>query len=95
MPHALHALRASTATGPPLLERKREILAGQAKERQIRKPADSVVGNLPPQTDKTRDAVAAEIGVSGRVDRPTCFTHETSDSGTTSPAPARITGSSC
>jgi ParB family chromosome partitioning protein len=50
----------------PLLERKREILAGQAKERQIRKPADSVVENLPPQTDKTRDAVAAEIGVSGK-----------------------------
>jgi ParB family chromosome partitioning protein len=50
----------------PLLERRREILAGQAKERQIRKPADSVVENLPPQTDKTRDAVAAEIGVSGK-----------------------------
>jgi ParB family chromosome partitioning protein len=50
----------------PLLERKREILAGQAKGRQIRKPADSVVENLPPQTDKTRDAVAAEIGVSGK-----------------------------
>lgn len=50
----------------PLLERKREILAGQAKERQIRKPADSVVENLPPQTDKTRDTVAAEIGVSGK-----------------------------
>jgi hypothetical protein len=45
----------------PLLERKREILAGQAKGRQIRKPADSVVENLPPQTNKTRDAVAAEI----------------------------------
>jgi ParB family chromosome partitioning protein len=50
----------------PLLERKREILAAQAKERQVRKPADSVVENLPPQTDKTRDAIAAEIGVSGK-----------------------------
>ena len=50
----------------PLLERKREILAGQAKERQVRKPADSVVENLPPQTDKTRDSIAAEIGVSGK-----------------------------
>jgi hypothetical protein len=48
----------------PLLERRREIVATQAKERQIRKPADSVVENLPQQTDKTRDAVAAEIGVS-------------------------------
>jgi hypothetical protein len=55
-------VKASTATGPPLLERKREILAGLAKGRQIRKPADSVVENLPPQTDKTRDAVAAELG---------------------------------
>jgi len=50
----------------PLLERKREILAGQAKERQIRKPADSVPENLPEQTKETRDAVAAEIGVSGK-----------------------------
>jgi hypothetical protein len=46
----------------PLLERKREILAGQAKERQIRKPADSVPENLPEQAKETRDAVAAEIG---------------------------------
>ena len=43
-------------------QRRREIVAGQAKERQVRKPADSVVENLPPQTDKTRDAIAAEIG---------------------------------
>lgn len=50
----------------PLLERKREILAGMAKDRQVRKPADSVVENLPPQTDKTRDSIAAEIGVSGK-----------------------------
>ena len=45
----------------PLLERKREILAGQAKERQIRKPADSVPENLPEQAKETRDAVAAEM----------------------------------
>jgi ParB family chromosome partitioning protein len=50
----------------PLLERKREILAGQAKARQIRKPADSVPENLPEQAKETRDAVAAEIGVSGK-----------------------------
>jgi ParB family chromosome partitioning protein len=51
----------------PLLERKREIVARQAKERQIRKPADSVVENLPQQNpDKTRDTLAAEIGVSGK-----------------------------
>jgi hypothetical protein len=40
-------------------------VATQAKERQIRKPADSVPENLPEQTKETRDAVAAEIGVSG------------------------------
>jgi hypothetical protein len=37
-----------------------EILAGQAKERQIRKVVDSVPENLPEQTKETRDAVAAE-----------------------------------
>ena len=58
------------------------ILEGMAKERQVRKPADSVVENLPEQakermeegrnqhspvvnlpqdTDKTRDSIAAEI----------------------------------
>ena len=50
----------------PLLERKREIVAAQAKERQIRKPGDSVVENFTQQNEgKTRDALAAEIGVSG------------------------------
>ena len=50
----------------PLLERKREILAGMAKERQVRKPADSVPVNLPEQAKETRDSIAAEIGVSGK-----------------------------
>ena len=50
----------------PLLERKREIITAQAKERQIRKPGDSVVENLPQQNDKTRDALAGELGVSGK-----------------------------
>ena len=50
----------------PLLERKREILAGQAKERQGERTdlrAD-IVENLPRCSDKTRDSIAAEIGVS-------------------------------
>ncbi len=59
-------MKASTATGPPLLERKREILAGQAKGRMEEgRNQHSPVENLPQAPDKTRDAVAAEIGVSG------------------------------
>ena len=46
------------------LERRREIVAGQAKGRQVRKPADSVPVNLPEQAKETRDSIAAEIGVS-------------------------------
>jgi hypothetical protein len=49
----------------PLLERKREIVAGQAKERQKGGQGGVLlVENLPQANDKTRDAVAAEIGVS-------------------------------
>jgi ParB family chromosome partitioning protein len=56
----------------PLLERKREILVGMAKERHrelsgTRSNPGEVVESLPPPAhDKTRDAVAAEIGVSGK-----------------------------
>jgi phage N-6-adenine-methyltransferase len=52
----------------PLLERKREILAGQAKERMEkgRPKAGEPPVNLPEVTKETRDAVAAEIGVSGK-----------------------------
>jgi hypothetical protein len=50
----------------PLLERKREILAGMAKGRMLAtlKHGDEspAVENLPQREDKTRDAVAAEIG---------------------------------
>ncbi len=49
----------------PLLERKRTILSERAKERQQRKPGDSVVENFTQQTNKTRDTLAAELGVSG------------------------------
>ena len=46
----------------PLLERKREILAGQAKERMEEgRNQHSPVVNLPQDTDKTRDSIAAEI----------------------------------
>ena len=49
----------------PLLERKREILAGMAKERQKGGQGGVLlVENLPQATDKTRDSIAAEIGVS-------------------------------
>ena len=36
----------------------------EAKKRQIRKPADSVVENIPPQNEgKSRDHAAAQVGV--------------------------------
>jgi hypothetical protein len=51
----------------PLLERKREILAQQAKERmESGRNQYSPSENLPEATKETRDAVAAEIGVSGK-----------------------------
>lgn len=52
----------------PLLERKREIVAKQAKERMEEgRNQYSPVENLPqPDTAKTRDTLAAEIGVSGK-----------------------------
>lgn len=37
-----------------------------AKERQKRKPGNSVVENLPPQNGKARDMVGKAIGVSGK-----------------------------
>lgn len=54
----------------PLLERKREILAGQAKERMLAnlKQGDEFPAkvNLPERAVETRDSIAAEIGVSGK-----------------------------
>ena len=51
----------------PLLERKREILAGMAKERMEEgRNQHSPEVNLPQATDKTRDSIAAEIGISGK-----------------------------
>ena len=43
------------------------VLESQAKERQARKPADSVVENLPQQNEpRTRDVVGEIAGVSGK-----------------------------
>lgn len=52
----------------PLLERKREIVARQAKERfGGRHKDEATVANLPQLNEgKTRDTLAAEIGVSGK-----------------------------
>jgi ParB family chromosome partitioning protein len=51
----------------PLLERKREILAREAKERQKGGQGGVLLkGNLPEAKEQTRDALAAEIGVSGK-----------------------------
>lgn len=48
-----------------MMARVREHYDKQAKERQKRKPADSVVENLPQQ--KARDAAGKAFGVSGKV----------------------------
>jgi ParB family chromosome partitioning protein len=55
----------------PLLERKREIVAKAADDRHrvlsgTRSGPGQAVVNLPPPADKTRDTLAAEIGVSGK-----------------------------
>ena len=54
----------------PLLERKREIVTAQARERQAHgqtAPGTTLVVNLPQALhDKTRDALAGELGVSGK-----------------------------
>ena len=46
--------------------RAREIYARQAKERQKRKPAKSVLENLPEQKSSARDVVGKAVGVSGK-----------------------------
>lgn len=45
--------------------RVRSIYEAQAKARQVRKPADSVVENLP-QQNRARDAAGKAVGVSGK-----------------------------
>ena len=52
----------------PLLERKREILAGMAKERQGERTdlKQDIPANLPECQKETRDYIAAELGVSGK-----------------------------
>lgn len=44
----------------------REIYDQRAKERQIRKPSDSVQENLPEQKQQARDAAGKAFGVSGK-----------------------------
>lgn len=46
--------------------RARELYEQQAKERQKRKPADSVPENLPEQKHDARDAAGKAFGVSGK-----------------------------
>lgn len=54
----------------PLLERKREIVAREAKDRQghgMTAPGKTLPANLPEASNReTRDTLAAEIGVSGK-----------------------------
>jgi hypothetical protein len=46
--------------------RAREYYDQQARERQKRKPKDSVQENLPEQKGQSRDKAAAAVGVSGK-----------------------------
>jgi len=48
-------------------DRLRDYYDGEAKERQKRKPKDSVKENLPEQKKQSRDAAGAAVGVSGKL----------------------------
>ena len=54
-----------TVAKVPLLERRREIAAGMAKERQGERTdlKHDIPANLPERQKETRDSIAAEIGL--------------------------------
>lgn len=61
----LHRRHLTASQRSMVADRARELFDKQAKERQKRKPADSVVANLPQQT--ARDAAGKALGVSGKL----------------------------
>lgn len=65
---SLNSIRRHLTTGQLAMcaDRAREQYEKQAKERQIRKPADSVQENLPEQKTQARDAAGKAFGVSGK-----------------------------
>lgn len=66
----LHRRQLTPSQRAMIGERAREMYDRQAKERQVRKPSDSVVETLPPQTHdngKARDQAGNAVGVSGKL----------------------------
>jgi ParB-like chromosome segregation protein Spo0J len=64
----LHRRHLTTSQWAMVGARAAELFKKQAKERQKRKPLNSVVANLPPQdAGKARDAAGAAVGVSGKM----------------------------
>lgn len=60
----LHRRHLTTSQKAMVAAKARGVYDKAAKERQVRKPVDSVVANFPPQ--KARDAAGAAMGISGR-----------------------------
>lgn len=62
----LHRRHLTPSQRAMVAARARSIYDRQAKERQVRKPADSVVENLPQQNTRARDAAGKAVSVSGK-----------------------------
>lgn len=62
----LHRRHLTPSQKAMVAARARDMYDREAKERQKRKPADSVVENLPQQNTKARDAAGKAVGVSGK-----------------------------
>lgn len=62
----LHAKKFDASQRAIIGNRLRPFYDAQAKDRQIRKPSDSVVEKIPPQTSKARDDAGKAAGVNGK-----------------------------
>jgi hypothetical protein len=62
----LHRRHMTTGQKAALAVELKPKFEAMAKERQIRKPSDSVQANLPEQKCQSRDQAGRAVGVSGR-----------------------------